>query len=88
MNKKLLREELVKTSEEFDENLFIHRDNDLAKRTAQIYSVLDHGKSILEEKSSKPKCTYCGSVNIKKIGILNRVISTELFGLASKKIGK
>ena len=49
---------------------------------------MEHGKSILEEESRVPKCTYCGSSNIRKIGLLNRAISTELWGLGSKKIGK
>jgi hypothetical protein len=30
----------------------------------------------------------CGSSKIRKIGLLNRAISTELWGLGSKKIGK
>lgn len=85
---KLLREELVKTSSEFDEYLFTHRDHDLAERTAKVDATLEHGKAILEEKSRSPKCSYCGSSNIRRIGLLNRAVSAELWGLGSKKIGK
>lgn len=86
--KQALIEELVKTSPEFDQYLFDHRDEILAKQSAEFDAKMAHGKAILEEQSRSPKCTYCGSTNIKKIGLLNRVISTELWGLGSKKIGK
>ena len=83
-----LIEELVKTSPEFDQYLFEHRDEILAKQSAEFNAKMEHGKAILEEKNRAPKCTYCGSSNIRKIGLLNRAISAELFGLGSKKIGK
>lgn len=35
-----------------------------------------------------PKCPYCQSINLSKIGIVNRAVSVGTFGLASKKIGK
>ncbi len=34
------------------------------------------------------KCPYCKSTSVKKISTTSRVVSTGLFGLASKKIGK
>lgn len=37
---------------------------------------------------NSPKCPTCGSSNISKIGAINRMVSTGLFGLASSKIGK
>lgn len=37
---------------------------------------------------NSPKCPSCGSANVSKIGTLNRMVSTGLFGLASSKIGK
>lgn len=86
--KQALIEELVKTSPEFDQYLFEHRDEILAKQSAEFNAKTEHGKAILEEGSRTPKCTYCGSTNIRKIGLLNRAISTELWGLGSKKIGK
>lgn len=84
----LLREELVKTSPEFDQYLFNHRDEILAKQSAEFNAKMAHGKAVLEEASRKVTCSYCGSTNVRKIGLLNRAISTELWGLGSKKIGK
>lgn len=81
-------DEYIKSSPEFDQYLFDHRDEDLYKRRVENRAKLEHGKAILEEQSKSPKCTYCGSTNIRKIGLLNRAISTELWGLGSKKIGK
>ena len=86
--KNIIIEELVKTSPEFDQYLFDHRDEILAKQSAEFDAKMEHGKAILEEGSRTPKCTYCGSTNIRKIGLLNRAISIELWGLGSKKIGK
>ncbi len=88
----LLREELVKTSPEFDEYLFNHRDSDLQQHWSKIESALEHGKAILEGKdkgnSLGIKCPYCNATNIKKISSSTRIVSTGLFGLGSKKIGK
>ncbi len=80
--------EYIKSSSEFDQYLFDHRDEDLHNRRMENKAKLEHGKAILEESSRQVKCTYCGSTNVKKIGLLNRAVSTELWGLGSKKIGK
>lgn len=81
----------IKNSSEFDQNLFKSREED-AKQHANDFekynSALAHGKAILEEQSRRVTCTYCGSTNVKKIGLINRAVSTELWGLGSKKIGK
>lgn len=34
------------------------------------------------------KCPYCQSTNTSKISMVDRVVSTGLFGLGSKKVGK
>lgn len=34
------------------------------------------------------KCPYCSSTNTSKISMVGRVVSTSLFGLGSKKVGK
>ena len=86
--KQALIEELVKTSPEFDQYLFEHKDEILAKQSAEFNAKMEHGKAILEEQTRTPKCPSCGSSNISKIGIVGRVVSTKLFGLASSKIGK
>lgn len=81
----------IKNSSEFDQNLFDSRE-EKAKQHANDFekynTTLVHGKAILEEKSRRVACTYCGSTNVKKISLLNRAISAELWGLGSKKIGK
>lgn len=87
-SEQLLIEELVKTSPEFDQYLFDHRDEILAKQSAEFDTKMAHGKAVLEENIRIPKCPTCGSTNISKIGTINRMISTGLFGLASSKIGK
>jgi len=81
-------EELVKTSPEFDQYLFDHREDILAKKNAAYDAAMAHGKAILEEQNRVPKCLSCGSSNISKIGVVGRAVSFELFGFASSKIGK
>ncbi|MBQ4523302.1 MAG: IS1 family transposase [Lachnospiraceae bacterium] len=85
---RLLIEELVKTSPEFDQYLFDHRDEILAKQSVEFNAKMEHGRAVLENASRKVTCPYCKSTNVKKIGQLNRTVSTGLFGLGSKKIGK
>lgn len=43
---------------------------------------------LLFQPRNVPKCSTCGSTDIKKISTVNRMVSTGLFGLASSKIGK
>ncbi len=38
--------------------------------------------------TNQPHCPVCQSTNIEKIGIFKRMLSTNMFGIASKKIGK
>ena len=87
-SKNLLREELVKTSPEFDQYLFDHRDEILAKQSADFDAKMAHGKAILEEQSRVPKCPICQSTNIRKMGGVERGASIYAFGLFSKKINK
>ena len=81
-------DEYIKSSPEFDQYLFDHRDEDLHNRRMGNKAKLEHGKAILEEHSKTPKCPSCGSGNISKIGFINRAVSTHFLGLASSKIGK
>lgn len=87
-NRQLLIEELVKTSPEFDQYLFDHRDEILAQKSAEFNAKMEIGKATVKEKSRVPKCPSCGSANVSKIGIVNRVVSTHFLGLGSSKIGK
>lgn len=95
--KQAVIEELVKSSAEFNQYLFDHREEILAKQNAELNAKLDVGKAI--RNGAKPeeafkgnfsvaKCPSCGSTNISKIGLVNRAISVGVFGLASSKIGK
>lgn len=86
--KQALIEELVKTSPEFDQYLFDHRDEILAKQSAEFEAKMAHGKAVLEEQSKVPKCPTCQSTNISKISGTKRWLTTGLFGLASSDIGK
>lgn len=81
-------DEYIKSSSEFDQYLFEHRDEDLSIRRMEDKAKLEHGRAVLEERSRTPKCPSCGSTNISKIGFLNRAVSTGFLGLASSKIGK
>lgn len=77
-------EKFIKSSPNFDQECWDRRIGYQETRKHQD-EVL---KSEMEELKHVPKCTYCGSTNVKKIGLLNRAVSTELWGLGSKKIGK
>ncbi|SEP62415.1 zinc ribbon domain-containing protein [Butyrivibrio sp. TB] len=44
--------------------------------------------SIVSATVNVSKCPTCGSINITKISSLSRFVSTGLFGIGSKKIGK
>ena len=80
--------EYIKTSPEFDQYLFNHRDEISAKQSAQFDAKMTHGKTILEEKSGVPKCPTCQSTNIRKMGGIERGASIYAFGIFSKKINK
>lgn len=80
--------EYIKSSPEFNQYLFDHRDEDLAARRKQRANDMARAKATVAEKSRTPKCPSCGSTNISKIGAINRAVSVGIFGLASGKIGK
>jgi hypothetical protein len=65
-SKKLLREELVKPSPEFDQYLFDHRDEDLAKRRAPLDKILKNAFNTSNQQSTKNiiKCPKCGSTAV------------------------
>lgn len=81
-------DEYIKSSPEFDQYLFDHRNEDLAQRRIENRAKLEHGKAILEEQARIPKCPSCGSSNISKVGVVGRAVSFKLVGFASSKIGK
>lgn len=85
-------EEFIKSSPEFDEYLFEHRDQDLFNQHQSDMAKINHGKAVLEGRdkgnSFGVSCPYCHATNVKKISTASRMVSTGFFGLGSKKIGK
>lgn len=80
--------EYIKSSSEFDQHLYEEREKNSiqhAEDFEKYNSALNHGKSILEEKSIVPKCPTCGSTNIKRISTTSKVVNTALFGLLGTK---
>ena len=81
-------DEYIKSSPELDQYLFDHREELLEKQSADFNAKMEHGKSILEEKSRVPKCPTCFSTNVQKIGTGERAVSVAMLGIFSKKINK
>ena len=91
-------EECVKTAPEFDQELFDKRPYIQKKRSQEYNRMLNAHEAIRAGADPKlafknggqnlPKCPACGSLNVKKIGSVERAASVGLFGLFSKKIGK
>ena len=84
-------EKYIKSSPEFDQYLFDHREEILSKKNAEFnraMAIIDNakaGKSV--GKTTSVTCPYCKSTNVSKISMLGRSISVGLFGLGSGKIG-
>ena len=92
-SEKLLREELVKTSPDFDQYLFDNRERILREKSSgnPVSFYQENGEikaRVVGSAANQPKCPYCGSTNISKIGVVSRAVSVGLLGLASSKIGK
>lgn len=78
----------IKSSPEFNQYLFEHREEDMFNKRMSDRAKLAHGASILEEQSRVPRCPTCGSTNIRKMGGVERGASIAAFGIFSKKINK
>ena len=80
-------DEYIKTSPEFDQYLFNHRDEILAKQSAEFNAKMEHGRAILEGRDKGNKfgveCPYCHATNVKKITTTSKVMHTALFGIFS-----
>lgn len=91
MEQKLIND-LVLTSPNFDQYYFDHKDEIEEQIDMQFEAIFEHGKAIREGRDIGNKygisCPYCHATNISKIGYFSRSLSTGLFGLGSKKIGK
>lgn len=77
----------IKSSPEFDQYLFDHRDEDLFNRRMENKAKLEHGKAILEGRDKGNKfgveCPYCHATNVKKITNTSKAVHTALFGVFS-----
>ena len=97
-SEKMLIEECVKSSPEFDEELFNNRDRIRAEKSAEYERKIAIGNAIHQRADSKtafpnggqnmPKCPTCGSLSVKPISGAERATSVGFFGLFSKKINK
>ena len=77
---KIIFEEYIKNNPQFDEDLYIQRENKeklLQKATLNEY-----------KKSNIPKCPTCGSTNIKPISTTKKAIGFATFGVFSNNFGK
>ncbi len=83
----LLREELVKPSPEFDQYLFEHRDEIIARKTMEYEAIMERGKAILEGRDKGNKfgieCPYCHATNVRKITAASKAVHTAMFGIFS-----
>ncbi len=87
-------DQYIKSSPEFDKDLFNHRDEYLFKRMMATEAQLEHENSILEKRNKILEeynkgneygisCPYCHSTNINKISTSSKVMHTVLFGIFS-----
>ena len=93
-SKKILIEECIKSSPEFDEQLFNSRDKILAKENAKYDQSMKIGYAIRQGANPEmafknngdnlPKCPTCGSTNIKKISAASKIAGATVFGLFSR----
>lgn len=92
-------ETYIKTAPEFDQYYFDHREEISNQKHGEHLDICftDGGKTAYVKGSNQDpninarlniKCSYCGSSNVKKIGVVGRAVSFKLFGIASGKIGK
>ena len=90
--KQALFEERIKTSPNFNQELYERRDDILFQKKDDMRAKIEHGKAVREGRdkgnSYGVACPYCGATNVKKIAATSRIASVGFFGLGSKKIGK
>lgn len=91
-------EECIKSSSEFDEELFNNRDKIRAEQSRKYEQAMAIGQAIVDGADPKiafrnagknmPKCPTCGSLSVQKIGGVERAASVGFWGLFSNKINK
>lgn len=79
-----LREKYVKTSPEFDQYLYDHREEILADKHKKNEQIIEMAKAA----TAKPKveCPYCHSTDTTKISAASKAGSVFFFGLFSQKV--
>lgn len=89
---KLLREELVKTSDVYDEDLFNRRDDIMFSRGNKMLEDMNRAEAFAKGRAGGGRfgieCPYCHATNVRKVSLAGRAVSAGIFGLGSKKIGK
>ena len=78
---------------EFYEAMIDLKDKDIIEyelKMSQFRNQLNQQKTIKnkQQQLNVPHCPYCNSTDIKKISGAERIASTTMFGIFSKKIGK
>ncbi len=81
-SKKLVLEELVKTSPEFDQQLYEKRLID-DKMVESVISQIDFSSKSGSAVKTAVECPYCHSTNVKKISGVSKAAHTALFGIFS-----
>lgn len=95
-SKKILIEECIKSSPEFDEELFNSRDEILVRKNAEYEQKMAIGDAIRNGADVKtafrnggqnmPKCPTCGSLKVEKISTGKKVFGVAMFGLFSSDV--
>lgn len=71
-----------------DEDIIAYEEKMSTFRANDPWWQEQHGLKPKTEEDNQIHCPYCKSTNLKKITASNRMFSTVLFGIGSKKIGK
>ncbi len=74
-------------SEEAHQN-FRRKLHELAEEERKKPSQPVAQQSTTPPSTNQPHCPVCQSTNIEKIGMFKRMLSTNMFGIASDKVGK
>lgn len=90
-----IRNNLVKTSSEFDPYIFEHRDEIRAQRREAFNKRMEEGEAYvrkmnnrrlrISDDSCQPKCPTCSSMNIERISGVSKVMNAGLFGILGNK---
>lgn len=80
-------DEYIKSSPEFDQYLFEHREEDMFNKRMSDRAKMACGKAVLEGRDKGNKfgveCPYCHATNVKRISMTSKAAHTALFGIFS-----